>query len=101
VASWDGARLAWACDPQLPLTSSSVDPERARCERLVEFARLAPSSPAALRRFHASHGAAAGPFSTCMHRDDAETVSFSQISVTRREIRFEYQPGAPCRALAA
>ena len=101
VANWDGACLAWQPEPLSPITSSSVDADRARGERLREFARFDVSTPAALRRFHASHGAAPGPFSTCMHRDDAETVSFSWISVTRNEVRFEYIPGAPCRALAA
>lgn len=101
VATWDGARLDWECDPQSPLTSSSVDPDRAHAERLQEFARLGTRNPAALLRFHASHGAAAGPFSACMHRNDAETVSFSHVSVTSREIRFDYHPGAPCRAIAA
>src|ERR1041385_6022801 len=57
--------------------------------------------PTLLYQFHASHGtgmdATADAYSPCMHRDDAETVSFSWVVVTREEVRFLYSPSAPCR----
>jgi hypothetical protein len=34
-----------------------------------------------------------------MHRPDAETVSFSEISVSPEKITFLYSPAAPCRRL--
>ena len=40
---------------------------------------------------------AAHAYSPCMHRADAETVSFSWAVVSPREVRFLYLPVAPCR----
>ena len=57
----------------------------------------APVDPAALYRFHCSHGPGPDAYSPCMHRDDAETVSFSWVIVTRQETRFLYSPAAPCQ----
>lgn len=50
-----------------------------------------------LRKLHASHLPERGPFSICMHRSDAVTVSFSEISVSRERITMRYQAGSPCR----
>ncbi len=49
-----------------------------------------------LRRLHRSHGPERGPYSTCMHRDDAATVSYTEISVSGRLATMRYQPGPPC-----
>jgi len=106
LAEWNRERLS--VDPaaaQMPLTSSSFDSRGVRRFRLDEFARrtgmAARVDPALLYQFHASHGteadAAAGAYSPCMHRQDAETVSFSWVVVTREEVRFLYSPSAPCR----
>jgi hypothetical protein len=37
-------------------------------------------------------------YSTCMHREDAETVSFSWVVVSMQAVRFLYSPGAPCQS---
>ena len=50
-----------------------------------------------LRRLHRSHGPECGPYSTCMHRDDAATVSYSEVTVSRQVAKMRYAPGAPCR----
>ena len=90
LAEWDGERLTVdpAGDAHMPLTSSSYDAAGVRRARLNEFARhVGPNGridSAALYRFHTSHGPSADAYSTCMHRDDAETVSFSWVTVTRR-----------------
>ncbi len=99
VAHWDAASLVIdrEADRRAPLVSSSFDPEGVRLSRVREFARHGAGDPASLYRFHSSHGGAAGPYSPCMHRPDAETVSFSWIAVTRDEVRFLYLPTAPCR----
>jgi hypothetical protein len=103
LAKWDGLRLTVdpAGDAHMPLTSSSYDPQAVRISRLNEFSRRIQSAeaanPALLYWFHSSHGTSADAYSPCMHRDDAETVSFSWIIVTPREIRFLYSPAAPCR----
>jgi hypothetical protein len=85
----------------MPLTSSSYDAAGVRRARLNEFARLVgparPIYPPLLYCFHSSHGAIRDAYSTCMHREDAETVSFSWVIVSRDEIRFLYSPGAPCQ----
>jgi hypothetical protein len=46
--------------------------------------------------FHARHDPMPGPYSPCMHRDDARTVSFTSIAVERGVAVLRYQPGAPC-----
>jgi transport and Golgi organization protein 2 len=50
-----------------------------------------------LRRLHCSHGPECGPYSTCMHREGAATVSYSEVTVSRRMATMRYAPGAPCR----
>jgi hypothetical protein len=99
VADWDGTTLAIDrdADRRAPLISSSFDPEGVRRSRIREFARYTAGGPASLYRFHSSHGDAAGPYSPCMHRPDAETVSFSWVVVDHAEIRFLYLPAAPCQ----
>jgi hypothetical protein len=103
LAQWDGERLTVdpTGDAHMPLTSSSYDAAGVRSARLLDFARhMGPNGridSAALYRFHTSHGRSADAYSTCMHREDAETVSFSWVTVTRDEVRFLYSPAAPCR----
>lgn len=49
-----------------------------------------------LRRLHRSHKPERGPYSTCMHREDAVTVSYTEIVVTPATAVLRYQAGAPC-----
>ncbi|HEY2018491.1 MAG TPA: NRDE family protein [Bryobacteraceae bacterium] len=103
LADWNARDLTIdrAADPRMPLTSSSYDPDGVRRFRTKELAsRIDPSraiDPALLYWFHASHGASPDAYSPCMHREDAETVSFSWVIVSEREIRFLYSPAAPCK----
>ncbi len=104
LAQWNGITLTIdpVADRHMPLTSSSYDSEGVRRSRRNEFARRASASSALdsaiLHQFHSSHGRAPDAYSTCMHRQDAETVSFSWVTVSRSSIRFLYSPGAPCRS---
>lgn len=50
-----------------------------------------------LRRLHRSHSPQAGPFSICMHRDDAATVSYTEVAVLSRRATMRYHPGTPCQ----
>jgi hypothetical protein len=106
VIEWDGSRLNETPSDShaMPLTSSSYDPSGVRERRRREFTRRVESRPhihpAELYRFHSSHGPQAGAYSPCMHRVDAETVSFSWVIITPTEIRFFYSPAAPCRCTA-
>jgi len=106
LAEWSRERLTVdSAADQMPLTSSSFDSCGVRRSRLSEFERRAGMAarvdPTLLYQFHASHGtgmdARADAYSPCMHREDAETVSFSWVVVTREEVRFLYSPSAPCR----
>lgn len=49
-----------------------------------------------LRRLHRSHSPQAGPFSTCMHRADAATVSYTEVAVSSLQIVMSYHAVAPC-----
>jgi hypothetical protein len=103
VAEWNGEYLS--IDPaggsHMPLTSSSYDapgvstlpPKRIRAPGWPGRMRRSGSSP----RISFEPRFSSGWYSPCMHRDDAETVSFSWVIVTRDEIRFLYSPSAPCR----
>jgi hypothetical protein len=51
--------------------------------------------------FHRSHGAQASAYSPCMHRTDAETVSFTHIQVTGLEVFVHYSPAPACRQYPA
>jgi hypothetical protein len=103
LATWDGEGIAVdpSADSHMPLASSSYDAAGVRRFRTRELSRhttpSAPVDPAALYRFHCSHGPGPDAYSPCMHRDDAETVSFSWVIVTRQETRFLYSPAAPCQ----
>jgi hypothetical protein len=50
-----------------------------------------------LRRLHRSHSPNIGPFSTCMHRADAATVSYTEVTVNPRITAMRYFDGAPCQ----
>ena len=54
-------------------------------------------SPQWLRELHRSHEPTQGAFSACVHRDDAATVSYSEISLERGEAIFRYTAGHPCQ----
>ena len=49
-----------------------------------------------LRRLHRSHAPKAGPFSLCMHRNDACTVSYTEINVRGPMATTYYIAGPPC-----
>ena len=103
AVEWNGqdkAIIPYA-DAYMPLTSSAVDPEGVRLRRQKEF-QSSHKSPESLNsrmllNFHRSHGAGADAYSTCMHRADAETVSFSWVKVMHSEAKFFYSLAAPCR----
>lgn len=50
-----------------------------------------------LRRLHRSHQPERGAFSVCMHRDDAETVSYTEILADREGVRMRHAQGALCK----
>jgi hypothetical protein len=49
-----------------------------------------------LRRLHSSHEPESGPYSICMHRHDARTVSYTEVRLTLENVTMCYRPDAPC-----
>jgi hypothetical protein len=54
-----------------------------------------------LRNLHRSHAPKRGPFSVCMHRPDATTVSYTEVAVSDRRTTMRYKPGPACAATLA
>lgn len=103
VMDWNGNSLKTDrnADFRMPLTSSSVADAAAAAARTHDFfergAYVRSADFATLLGFHASHHPARGAHSACMHRDDAETVSLSMISVGPGATHFWYHPAPPCQ----
>jgi hypothetical protein len=104
--AWNGREYSVVEDADLhmPLVSSSVDPEGCESGRRATLERIRAKSPAlrpgALLAFHRSHAPIAGAHSVCMHRDDAQTVSFTWVTVEAGEANMYYAAGSPCQSLA-
>jgi hypothetical protein len=103
LVEWNGAETAIVLDGDryLPLSSSSLDAASAWAWRQEEFARatgdLEDITSESLRAFHAAHGDIASAYTPCMHRHDAQTVSFSRVAVGPSEVEFTYSPAALCQ----
>ena len=81
---WDGARLScsnfrWA---RRHWFSSGYDEPLVARTRAAVTQGVPALTPARLRRLHAAHVPERGAFSFCMHREDAETVSYTEIAVS-------------------
>jgi hypothetical protein len=85
--------------------SSGFDERTAQSVRGKTFQRAGLQHSAGslgwLRRLHRSHSPEAGPFSTCMHRADAATVSYTEVTATSNRIAMRYHAGAPCQHSSA
>jgi hypothetical protein len=101
IAHWNGEKLWWEADADacMPLSSSSYRAPEVIAARRAQFQELTAKNeltPAFLREFHRSHTPETGPFAVCMHREDAQTVSFSRVRVSHDTAVFEYKADAPC-----
>jgi len=78
--------------------SSSLDEAKATQVRRRTSARILGNSCELplLRKLHRSHAPKAGPFSLCMHRTDACTVSYTEIIVHGSLASIYYIGGPPC-----
>jgi len=103
VIQWNGAR----CDlieeqhAPMPLVSSSFDPHgvaRSRRDLLLQMSG-GSSKTGVFLAFHRSHEPERGPYSPCMHRSDAYSVSFTWVNVMAGEAIMYYAPGPPCSSL--
>ena len=106
--SWDRVKLRTEILPWAARlwVSSGWDEPRAQVVRGETFAAARAESGdtnslAWLRRFQRSHAAGPGPFSVCMHRADAHTVSYTEIEVTAATAALRYHAGSPCEPAEA
>jgi hypothetical protein len=95
LKSYDWGRHHWF--------SSGWSDERAEAERGIACERTwreGSADPTGwLRRFHTSHIPEPGPYSVCVHREDAATVSYTEVRCGAGELQMRYLPGNPCQSL--
>lgn len=101
-SQWDTRRLRFRRWPWRTRiwASSGWDERQAARSRAHLFAQSSEAARAGRgwqQQFHSSHLPAKGPFSVCMHRRDAKTVSYAQIEVGASAASLTYQNGSPCR----
>lgn len=102
---WDGDRVESRAlgDDDRPVSTSSFDTARVLERRRARWREAADGgdlSAEALERYHRSTDAEGGPYSVCMTRDDARTVSFSRVRVTPLAVVFVYEARGPDGAFA-
>jgi Transport and Golgi organisation 2 len=99
---WDGKhldrlRFAWGLTHWF--SSSLSDSTAAQLRgRACAIARSGGKTPSRgwLRKLHSSHTPEPGPYSICMHRPDAVTVSYTLVERTPRGIFMDYVDRPPC-----
>jgi len=94
--TWDGVCVRGQEKVSSPLVSSSFRLAAVSEQRQSVFEELELNNTQVLEDYHRSHIPEAGPFSVCMHREDAHTVSLSRVVVAKKTVHFYYAPGAPC-----
>jgi transport and Golgi organization protein 2 len=84
--------------------SSGFDERRAELERqrICDAAHTHQSTKKLnwLRQLHRSHAPKRGPFSICMHRRDASTVSYTEVAVSEKRAKMRYKAGPCCTSEA-
>jgi hypothetical protein len=80
--------------------SSGFDEGRTELERRrvcdATCDRQSTGSLSWLRQLHRSHAPKRGPFSICMHRTDATTVSYTEVAVSGLRATMRYKAGPCC-----
>jgi hypothetical protein len=104
-AEWTGQALQMRRDPAAkpPVISSSFDESEVGRRRRVEFDRIMNGNEPGvdlLKAYHRSHFPNPGPYSVCMHREEARTQSLTRVDVTAEEARMLYHAGPPCEEAA-
>lgn len=97
---WNLARLSKRKHPWSPRHwfSSGFDERKAESVRRRICKKRSSDGIDQLRELHRSHAPERGPFSICMHRNDAATVSYTEVAVENRKVTMRYKPGPPCSA---
>jgi uncharacterized protein with NRDE domain len=105
LLDWTGRQLLHQINDErlMLLVSSSYDQRGAEIARRNLFNKMkseqGQSDAEWVHTFHASHLPYRGPYSPCMHREDASTISFSSVKVAGDRIEFTYFPGSPCELI--
>lgn len=98
---WDLAQLSVRRHPwrvQHWFSSGYDEPEAERQRsRICAAWRTSSNTGVALKKLHASHLPRRGPFSICMHRAEASTVSYSEVNLSDRRVTLRHLAGPPCR----
>ena len=99
---WDGkelSRLDFAWEPRL-WASSSLDEKTAQQTRQAVFQNALSAKNAGslrwLRSLHRTHLPEKGPFSICMHRKEAATLSYTETEINGGRIQIRHLNGPPC-----
>ncbi len=100
---WDGVRrqkldLPWERKHWFSSSLSDAAAEKGRgstCESAAT--NIGGNAAGWLGRLHRSHIPAPGPFSICVHRQDAATVSYTGVTCSGSSISMSYLSGNPCR----
>lgn len=102
---WDGELLT-SLSQFSPLISSAFNYDAVLQSRLHVFSEAGLNECEDLstkvvkaHRIHASHQPSRSAYSVCMHREDAHTVSFTQVSVEQNQVGMTYHDGPPCMNL--
>lgn len=95
--SWNGLELM-TTEVLQPVTSSSFAFEEVSNQRIAQF-NASVKTFDYHQEYHASHSPEASAYSVCMHRSDAQTVSFTHIDTSTKTLN--YCPKSPCRLSSA
>lgn len=72
---------------------------RERQEIFLQSLQTNETNVRRLRELHSSHVPSSGPYSVCMHRVDAETVSYTEICVDERTATLRHKAGPLCHSV--
>jgi hypothetical protein len=90
-------RPSWDAQPWISSGFDEPQAQRARSSTFrVALRRQDAGSLRWLRRLHSSHAPFCGPFSICMHRAEAATVSYTEVAVFNRRATMSHCNQAPC-----
>jgi len=101
---WDGRRIrrsafTWARQHWFSSSLSDVQAEEYRRATSTVAASVGDLEGLDwLPHLHRSHRPSCGPYSICVHRPDAVTVSYTGVVVNSRLISMRYIAGSPCEA---
>jgi hypothetical protein len=102
LLDWNGQAIARSVAQAAGPVRTSSGRDQAAAERIraVTWESMRAGEPditeALLLRLHRSHAPQPGPFSVCMHREEAATRSLTIVTVDRHAARMDYFAGPPC-----